>query len=99
MVPHRSTNWAILCLTLLIGREAVLSQFYGRGCTCSLRGGHYLPHTPATPPLTTLVVLIVASEQHVWIHSARRQQVPSALRPAPSLNPSGAAQMYMYWKQ
>ena len=31
MVPHRSTSSAILCLTSQIGRDAVLSQFYGRG--------------------------------------------------------------------
>ncbi len=39
MVPHRSTNWAILWLTSQIGRDAVLSQFYGRGwsvCVCAV---------------------------------------------------------------
>lgn len=36
MVPHRSTNWAILWLTSQIGRDAVLSQFYGRGWSVSV---------------------------------------------------------------
>ncbi len=32
MVPHRGTNWAALRLTAQIGRDAVLSKSYGRGC-------------------------------------------------------------------
>ena len=39
MVPHRSTDWAILWLTSQIGRDAVLSQFYGRGYPGSEAGG------------------------------------------------------------
>ena len=31
VVPHRGTNWAVLWLTLQIGRDAVLSESYGRG--------------------------------------------------------------------
>ena len=31
MVPHRGTNWAALWLTSQIGRDAVLSESYGRG--------------------------------------------------------------------
>jgi hypothetical protein len=31
VVPHRGTNWAVLCLTLEIGRDPVLSKSYGRG--------------------------------------------------------------------
>ena len=31
MVPHRGTNWAALRLTAQIGRDAVLSESYGRG--------------------------------------------------------------------
>ena len=31
MVPHRGTNWAALWLTVQIGRDAVLSESYGRG--------------------------------------------------------------------
>ena len=31
MVPHRGTNWAALWLTAQIGRDAVLSESYGRG--------------------------------------------------------------------
>lgn len=31
MVPHRGTNWAALCLTTQIKRDAVLSESYGRG--------------------------------------------------------------------
>lgn len=30
VVPHRSTGWSIPCLTSQIGRDAVLSRFYGR---------------------------------------------------------------------
>jgi hypothetical protein len=32
VVPHRGTNWAALWLTAQIGRDAVLSESYGRGC-------------------------------------------------------------------
>lgn len=35
VVPHRGTNWAVLWLTLQIGRDAVLSESYGRGYTLS----------------------------------------------------------------
>ena len=31
VVPHRGTNWAALRLTAQIGRDAVLSESYGRG--------------------------------------------------------------------
>jgi hypothetical protein len=31
VVPHHGTNWAALWLTLQIGRDAVLSESYGRG--------------------------------------------------------------------
>ena len=33
VVPHRGTNWAALRLTAQIGRDAVLSESYGRGCS------------------------------------------------------------------
>ena len=36
VVPHRGTNWAALWLTLQIGRDAVLSESYGRGCCVCL---------------------------------------------------------------
>ena len=32
VVPHRGTDWAALWLTAQIGRDAVLSESYGRGC-------------------------------------------------------------------
>jgi hypothetical protein len=32
VVPHRGTNWAALWLTAQIGRDAVFSESYGRGC-------------------------------------------------------------------
>jgi hypothetical protein len=35
VVPHRGTNWAVLWLTLQIGRDAVLSESYGRGYSIS----------------------------------------------------------------
>jgi hypothetical protein len=31
VVPHHGTNWAALRLTAQIGRDAVLSESYGRG--------------------------------------------------------------------
>lgn len=31
VVPHRGTDWAALWLTSQIGRDAVLSESYGRG--------------------------------------------------------------------
>jgi hypothetical protein len=31
VVPHHGTNWAALCLTAQIRRDAVLSKSYGRG--------------------------------------------------------------------
>ena len=34
VVPHHGTNWAALRLTAQIGRDAVLSESYGRGCWC-----------------------------------------------------------------
>ncbi len=42
MVPHRGTNLAALRLTLQIGRDAVLSESYGRGCYI----GFYVPYMP-----------------------------------------------------
>ena len=38
VVPHRGTNWAALWLTAQIGRDAVLSESYGRGCWVTCRG-------------------------------------------------------------
>ena len=40
VVPHRSTNRAVLWLTAQIGRDAVLSESYGRRHTPY----HYVPH-------------------------------------------------------
>ena len=42
MVPHRGTNWAALWLTAQIGRDAVLSESYGRGYLLLL-GMVYIP--------------------------------------------------------
>ena len=49
MVPHRGTNWAAPWLTSQIGRDAVLSRSYGRGC---------LPRFPVTykPPVLNLIL-------------------------------------------
>jgi hypothetical protein len=44
VVPHHGTNWAALRLTAQIGRDAVLSESYGRGYMCSF-------HRPIDPPL------------------------------------------------
>ena len=38
VVPHHGTNWAALRLTAQIGRDAVLSESYGRGCWFPLPG-------------------------------------------------------------
>ena len=40
MVPHRGTNWAALWLTAQIGRDAVLSESYGRGYTLGYNEDH-----------------------------------------------------------
>jgi hypothetical protein len=32
VVPHRGTSWAVLWLIAQIGRDAMLSKSYGRGC-------------------------------------------------------------------
>ena len=45
MVPHRGTNWAALWLTAQIGRDAVLSESYGRGCQCSGMAGFHKSRT------------------------------------------------------
>ena len=50
MVPHHGTNWAALRLTAQIGRDAVLSESYGRGYRCSL------PQTIIPSPPTTRVL-------------------------------------------
>jgi hypothetical protein len=42
VVPHRGTNWAALWLTAQIGRDAVLSESYGRGW-CEVPS---IPHNP-----------------------------------------------------
>ena len=39
VVPHRGTNWAAPYLTAQIGRDAVLSESYGRGCHGMADGG------------------------------------------------------------
>ena len=49
MVPHHGTNWAALRLTAQIGRDAVLSESYGRGywyCLC----GSKCRSAPPPPP-------------------------------------------------
>ena len=56
VVPHRSTNRAVLWLTAQIGRDAVLSESYGRRHQGDPRSAYILsktckpdtsPHTPA----------------------------------------------------
>jgi hypothetical protein len=48
VVPHRGTNWAVLCLTLEIGRDPVLSKSYGRGYK-------FLHQSPYMPYLLTVL--------------------------------------------
>jgi hypothetical protein len=43
VVPHHGTNWAALRLTAQIGRDAVLSESYGRGYW------YYLPQATCPP--------------------------------------------------
>ena len=45
MVPHRGTNWAALWLTSQIGRDAVLSESYGRGYLRGASANIYLVHS------------------------------------------------------
>lgn len=60
MVPHRGTNWAALWLTLQIGRDAVLSESYGRGCHLTHVTGYNpqflvdICHSNARPSLTLI---------------------------------------------
>ena len=49
MVPHRGTNWAVLWLIAQIGRDAMLSKSYGRGCKFLLDERFSFLH-----PITTL---------------------------------------------
>ena len=54
MVPHRGTNWAALWLTAQIGRDAVLSESYGRGyqyCTSADYMRPFGPPVSLRPPL------------------------------------------------
>lgn len=46
MVPHRGTNWAALWLTAQIGRDAVLSESYGRGYLREANPHTYVAHSP-----------------------------------------------------
>jgi hypothetical protein len=46
VVPHHGTNRAVLRLTAQIGRDAVLSESYGRGYI-TMRPRAYVPHTRA----------------------------------------------------
>ena len=48
VVPHHGTNWAALRLTSQIGRDAVLSESYGRGCLYTRPRPRY-PSTPQPP--------------------------------------------------
>ena len=48
MVPHHGTNWAALRLTAQIGRDAVLSESYGRGWSYWAPGG-ITPPNPHRP--------------------------------------------------
>ena len=50
MVPHHGTNWAALRLTAQIGRDAVLSESYGRGYWYSLPQAKAPPHRPRNRP-------------------------------------------------
>ena len=57
VVPHRGTNWAALWLTSQIGRDAVLSESYGRGYWFSAESGYVpiffdLPVTNFVTPFT-----------------------------------------------
>ena len=52
MVPHHGTNWAALRLTSQIGRDAVLSESYGRGCRYFLPQPKAPPSPTPIPPVT-----------------------------------------------
>ena len=49
VVPHHGTDWAALRLTAQIGRDAVLSESYGRGYQCSSRALFSLQLRATTP--------------------------------------------------
>lgn len=46
VVPHRGTDWAALWLTAQIGRDAVLSESYGRGWGKVAKSGPHLHECP-----------------------------------------------------
>ena len=73
VVPHRGTNWAALWLTSQIGRDAVLSESYGRGYCV------HCVHTLYALPLWLLNTLHYTNKfsAHCTHHS-----VPSPAEPA-----------------
>ena len=55
VVPHRGTNWAALWLTSQIGRDAVLSESYGRGyCVHCVHTLYALPLWQHTTQINSL---------------------------------------------
>ena len=55
VVPHRGTNWAALWLTSQIGRDAVLSESYGRGyCVHCVHTLYALPLWQHTAQINSL---------------------------------------------
>ena len=57
MVPHRGTNWAALWLTAQIGRDAVLSESYGRGYTRSANANIYVARSIYSSDIQRKVIL------------------------------------------
>lgn len=73
VVPHHGTNWAALRLTAQIGRDAVLSESYGRGYKCPLP--QTITHSPPTRPKRTDRVRESIRQQ---AHAARKGPGPSS---------------------
>ena len=74
VVPHRSTNRAVLWLTAQIGRDAVLSESYGRR--------HQYPSKSAYIPNNRLV----SKTRPGQLHSKKISPGPQAGRRRPPTN-------------
>ena len=90
VVPHRGTNWAALWLTAQIGRDAVLSESYGRGY---LRAAS--PHIYAAHSLKTTRNKWSVTEKKVGKVSASSSDIQrkvtfnkSLIAPTPTFRPA-----------
>lgn len=89
MVPHRGTNWAALWLTAQIGRDAVLSESYGRGYPLCLMYG-YKPNCQPTfskVSVTERPLLLSA-----WVQTSKGRSIETPHRADPHFPASAPAE-------